>query len=85
MNKVDEILEFLAMSGESYTLDEISNSIGVPCEACKEIVRFLERYGFVRKDDSKVKINPKIRVFIIATSDKALPQAPSRVSVTAYT
>jgi len=72
MNKIDELLDFLATSGRSCTLDEISIFAGIPCDVCEKIVRFLAEYGFVRLNGSGVEINPKMRDLIIATSSKTL-------------
>ncbi len=82
MNKIDELLEFLARSGSSYRLDEVSRLVGIPYDNCEKIVQFLARHNFVHIDDSEVKINPKIRVFIIATSDETLSQLPPRLHTT---
>jgi len=83
MNKVDELLEFLATREGSYTLDEVSRSILIPKYMCRKIVHFLAKYGFVCLNDTEVKINPKMKDFVIATSGRTFLQlAPSATTRT---
>ena len=77
MNHIDRILEFLALRESSYTLHDVSKSVEIPHDVCKKIVHFLTSYDFVHLAGSKVKINPKIGRFMIATSAKAPLQTTS--------
>ncbi|MEM2110385.1 MAG: hypothetical protein QXX08_00705 [Candidatus Bathyarchaeia archaeon] len=72
MDKIDELLEFLAMNRRSFTLGEISKSVNIPCVLCNDLIYFLANYNFVQLNHAKeVEINPKIRRFIDATSNKS--------------
>ena len=64
MNKIDEILEFLARNNNSYSLDDLSKTICVSNQVCERTIEFLAKYDFVRLRNSKIEINPKISRFI---------------------
>lgn len=80
MDKIDELLEILAANRHSRTLDEISRSIGITYDLCERIVQFLAEYGFVHVNGLEVKIDPKMRNFVIATSSKPPLQLTARIT-----
>ena len=80
MDKMDEVLELLAANGDSYTLDEISKSVGIHYDLCERVVQFLSKYGFVCLNGLKVKIDPNIKNFIIETSARTVLQLAPRAT-----
>jgi len=77
MEKIDELIEFLGTDGDPHSLDEISRSLSIPHDSCKKIIRFLAKYGFVQLNEPEVKIDPRTRRFVTATSRKIPMQAGS--------
>ena len=65
VDRVDEVLEFLASTGKNYTIVDLSITFDMPCDKCLSIVNFLVKYGFVYSNEEEFKINPKIRDIIL--------------------
>lgn len=80
MGKMDKLLELLAANGDSYTLDEISRSVGIRHDLCEKVVQFLSKYGFVHLNGPKVKIDPRIKELIIETSARTVLQLAPKVT-----
>lgn len=78
ISKIDEIIDFLASDSDVHSFKEISEVLNIPLNLCKEIASFLAKYGFVKLEDETLKINPKIRDFIVETSEKSILQIISR-------
>jgi len=69
MSKIDEVLEFLAVEDKSHSIDEVSEALDIPYSICRSIADFLSKYDFIRIEGSRLEINPKLRDFVIASSD----------------
>ena len=69
-SRIDEILEFLAMDGDFHSIEEVSTALNISYHVCETVATFLAKYDLVQYEHLKIKINPKIRDFITATSSK---------------
>jgi len=69
-SKIDEVLEFLALDSDLHSVEEVSERSSIPRNLCQDIASFLAKYGFIQFRGSKMRINPKMKDFIIATSDE---------------
>ena len=74
ISKIDEILDFLAFDGGIHPLKEISATLHIPYNVCKDIASFLAKYDLVQLNDENLKINPKIRDLAVETSFQSILQ-----------
>jgi len=64
--KIDGVLEFLASSDGPRSIEEITERIGTPENACREVIDFLAEYDFVYHEGERLGISPKMRVLFNA-------------------
>ena len=76
MSSIDEILELLATDGNIHSIEEISRELALPLIACEHIASFLAKYNAIKISNRYLKINPRIRDFIISSSDKSPIRIP---------
>jgi len=70
-SKIDEMLEFLALDGDWHSIKEASDALNFPCSICENIASFLAKYDFIQFRELKMRINPKMKDFVIASSDES--------------
>jgi DNA-binding IclR family transcriptional regulator len=68
--QIDEVLDYLALNEKPHSIKEISEALKLPYELCKIILDFLSKHGFVESENSQITLNPKMKEFITATSNK---------------
>ena len=67
---IDEVLEFLALDNALHTTKEISGRLQIPHNTCMKIIIFLLKYDLIELEGLRIKLNPKIKNFVIATTNK---------------
>jgi hypothetical protein len=70
IDEIDGFLEFLAVDGQTHSIQEIAEILNVPRTVCKSLTDFLIKYRFIKLIDSQVMIRPEIRSFILASSEE---------------
>jgi DNA-binding IclR family transcriptional regulator len=76
-SRIDDVLEFLASDSNPHSVTEISTALHLPLDACETIAQFLVQYAFAQWEDTKVRIDPTTRAFVVATMKEPLLQATS--------
>jgi len=83
--RIDQILNFLATNENEHTLEEVSASLGIPLSVCRRVAIFLGKYGFIEFNGSKMRIDPKIKEFILNSAGEETLAADPFSSVAACT
>ena len=71
---IDEVLELLACSKSSYSIEDVARTLNIPITECEVVLNFLAKYGFIHYYDQMVQITPEMRKFVIDTSLKVILQ-----------
>jgi DNA-binding IclR family transcriptional regulator len=69
-SKIDELLEYLALDDDAHSIEEISEVLGIPHDVCERIADFLSKYNFIQFNNSEAKIEPRMRDFVITSSQE---------------
>jgi len=69
MEKIDEMLEFLALHGGACSVEEVSKALHITRETCKKIADFLAKYNFVDFEGRTLMISPRMKDLFTCSSD----------------
>ncbi len=64
---IDRILEELAGNNNPVSIMQISSSLGIPAGPCYDVLKFLQKYGFVDREGLSFKLGEKVKSFIFET------------------
>jgi len=74
MEKIDKMLEFLALHEGLCSVEEVSKVLNITPETCKKIADFLAKYDFVHFEGRKLRINPRMKkLFTFFKDDEYIP------------
>ena len=77
----DRILEEMAGYDNPVSIMQISSSLGIPAGLCYDVLKFLQKYGFVDSEGLSFKLGQRAKSFVLATKSKEeeMPRLRSNV------